>query len=174
MEEYIVSALSGDKIAFSKLYDNFSPAALRLSTVITRNPDLAEDAVQEAFIRVYKKGYQCKTSEKFEPWFFRIVINESKRILRKYPGEVELELSYMVSSFTEQADLSIAVDLALRELSLEHRTVLVLKFLLDYSEKEIGKIINKPVGTVKSRIYYAKKALADKMSGKEENEYDRV
>ena len=75
MEAYIVRALSGDHGAFVQLYDNFAAPALRLSIAITRRTDLAEDAVQEAFIRVFNKGYQCNKNGHFEPWFFLIVIN---------------------------------------------------------------------------------------------------
>lgn len=168
MDEYIFCALSGDHSAFEQLYNNFAPAALRLGVAITRNPALAEDAVQEAFVRVFKKGYQCKKERKFEPWFFRIVINESKRVLKKNPGEQELDTERFGSSFTDQTDLSLAITAALDKLSSEHRTILVLMYLMGYGEKDISEILKKPVGTVKSRIHYAKKALAKEIEIKGE------
>ena len=67
METYISKALAGDHEAFARLYDAYAPEALRLSTAVTGRADLAADAVQEAFLRVYRKGYQCRGE--FKPWF---------------------------------------------------------------------------------------------------------
>lgn len=171
MEDAIARALHGDHSAFTALYDRFAPAALRLAAGITRSPDLAQDAVQEAFLRVFQKGWQCR--ERFEPWFFRIVINESRRALRRRPRSEPLDPALALPSFTEGSDLSLTLKAALDRLSPEHRAVLVLKFLLDYSEQEIGEILRIPVGTVKSRVHYAKKALARELEEKEEPQYDR-
>ncbi|QNL44012.1 RNA polymerase sigma factor [Oscillibacter hominis] len=171
MEDYISDALKGDHRAFSYLYDQFAPAALRLSAAITRRQDLAEDAVQEAFLRAYRKGHQCTDPDRFRPWFFRIVINESRRILRKNLGVTALDADFPTPSFAEGSDRSLAIAEALDRLSPEHRSVLVLRFLLDLSEREISEILKKPVGTVKSRIHYAKEALAQQL--KEEERHDR-
>ncbi|MBU5625616.1 RNA polymerase sigma factor [Oscillibacter sp. MSJ-2] len=171
MEDYISDALRGDHQAFSHLYDQFAPAALRLSAAITRSRDLAEDAVQEAFLRAYRKGYQCTDPSRFRPWFFRIVINESRRVLRKNPGEAALAADLPAPSFAEKSDRALAVAEALDHLSAEHRSVLVLRFLLELSEREISEVLKKPVGTVKSRLHYAKEALARQME--EEEHHDR-
>lgn len=167
MEDYIKKALNGDHQAFAQLYDNFAADALRLAAAVTHSPDLAADAVQEAFIRVYKKGYQCKSPDKFKPWFFRIVINESKRIAKKYSIETELDPDCPAAA-ADNYDLPLAISHALGKLTWEHRSVLVLKFVMGYTENEISVILKKPLGTVKSRIHYAKKALAQKFDGKEE------
>lgn len=170
MDEEIVRALHGDREAFDRLYDRFAAPALRLAVAVTRCPDLAQDAVQEAFLRVFRKGHQCR--ERFEPWFFRIVINESRRALRRQPQTVALDEETRAGWEAETSDLSAAVTAALDRLSVEHRTVLVLKFLLGYSEEEVGMILRVPVGTVKSRIHYAKKTLARLLEEKEEPQYD--
>lgn len=168
MQDYIMQALQGDHEAFSKVYDHYADAALRLSVSITRSSALAEDAVQEAFLRIFKKGYQYRHSEKFEPWFFRIIINESKRAVKRYPNEMKLDESQSIPSFTNQSDLSATIASLMDKLSEEHRLILSLRFLLDYSERSISEIIQKPLGTVKSRIHYAKKALREIMKGEEE------
>lgn len=170
METEITRALNGDREAFSSLYDRFAPSALRVAAAITRSADLAQDAVQEAFLRVFRKGRQCR--ERFEPWFYRIVINESKRALRRQPDTRPLDTEMGGASFSDRSDLSLTVEAALDRLSPEHRAVLVLKFLLEYSEEEIGEILHIPLGTVKSRVHYAKKALARELGEKEELQYD--
>lgn len=167
MEEMIARALRGDRKAFDQLYDRFAPMALRLAGAVTGSPDLAADAVQEAFLRVYKKGGQCRSAAQFQPWFCRIVINESRRLLEKRPEVAEWESVGGTASFAEQSDLSLTVNDALNRLSPEHRTVLTLKFLLEYNDREIGEILAVPTGTVKSRVHYAKQALARELGGKE-------
>ena len=69
METYISKALAGDHEAFARLYDAYAPEALRLSTAVTGRADLAADAVQEAFLRVYRKGYQCGIQQARQPCY---------------------------------------------------------------------------------------------------------
>ncbi|MCL1853022.1 MAG: sigma-70 family RNA polymerase sigma factor [Peptococcaceae bacterium] len=168
MHDYIIQALHGDHNAFGRVYDTYAASALRLSMSITRDSALAQDAVQEAFLRVYRKGRQFRQNEAFEPWFYRIVINESKRVLKQRPHEPALNDFMSVSSFTDQGDSLVNITAAMATLSEEHRTVLTLKFVLDHSEAAIAGIIKKPLGTVKSRIHYAKKSLALQLGRVEE------
>ncbi len=166
MDTYIICALHGDQEAFMQLYDEYGEKALRLSMGITRQRQLAEDAVQEAFLRAYRKGHQFKKNENFGPWFYRIVINESKRALSRHPLTVELNEDVAnKASFTEQVHLNMLVEQCLLMLSEEHRIVLSLKFLMGYSEAEIAQVLKKPVGTIKSRLYYAKQAMSQIVSG---------
>lgn len=168
MEKYILDALGGDHDAFMRLYEQFGERALRLSMSITKNRQLAEDAVQDAFLRVYRKGHQFKATEVFEPWFFRIVINESKRIIKKNPQESELLADFgTVSSFTGEINLKAMVSQLMSCLSEDQRTILTLKFVFEYTEREIAEVLQVPQGTVKSRLYYAKKEMAKMLKGGE-------
>lgn len=168
MEKIIARALDGDREAFARVYDAYAPAALRIGKAVTGDGELAEDAVQEAFLKVYKKGRQCRDPKRFRAWFFRIVINESRRVLRAGRREVPGEVREESATFAEQSDLSVTVQAALDRLSPEHRTVLTLKFLLDYTEAEISAVLQVPLGTVKSRVHYAKRALERELGGKED------
>lgn len=168
MESYILKALEGDQEAFSRLYDTYAPSALRLAAAATGRADLAADAVQEAFVRVWRKGRQCRREESFAPWFYRIVLHESRRAARRnpFPGEPK-EASD--GSFTEESHLGMTVERAMERLSPEHRTVLALRFLLGYTEQETAAILGLPVGTVKSRIHYARHALEQALKREEES-----
>lgn len=171
VEKYILNALQGDNEAFMELYNQFGERALRLSMSITRDRQLAEDAVQVAFLRVYRKGHQFKTTEKFEPWFFRIVINESKRLIKKKPQEMELPIDFgSATSFTGEINLREMVSQVMSSLSEEQRTILSLKFVSEYTEKEIAQILRIPLGTVKSRLHYAKKSMANILKEGEGND----
>ena len=157
MEAYIEKALRGDHEAFERLYDAYAPSALRLAASVTLRADLAADAVQEAFLRVYRKGGGFRSGADFEPWFYRIVLNESRRAARCNPFPAE---EGERAAFAEDTHLSMAVEEAFSRISPQHRAVLTLKFLLGYTEAETAKILRVPEGTVKSRIHYAKKELA--------------
>lgn len=161
MKDYIASALQGDRDAFSLLYISYAQSALRVSMAITKNPSLAADAVQEAFIRAYRKGHQRLDDKDFEPWFYRIVINESKRILKKRYDYAELTHEIPVPDKTRDSDLSISIAAAIDKLPVKFREVLSLKYLLDYTDTDIAKTLKKPVATIRSRIYYGKKALKE-------------
>lgn len=165
MEPYIFRTLHGDHEAFAQLYDEYAPAALRFSAAITGRADLAADAVQEAFLRAYRKGHQCHGD--FKAWFFRIVLNESRRIAGQNPYPAETPKTAGSAGFSDQSDLSMTVSAALDRLSPDHRAVLVLKFLLGYTENDIAKILGIPPGTVKSRVHYAKQLLAQELKEKE-------
>lgn len=112
MEQIIARALAGDREAFAQVYDAYAPAALRIGKAVTGDGELAADAVQEAFLRVYKKGWQCRDPKQFRAWFFRIVINESRRVLRAGRREVQGEVWEESATFAEQSDLSVTVQAA--------------------------------------------------------------
>lgn len=166
MEAYIQKALAGDWDAFSRLYDEYAPSALRLAAAATGRTDLAADAVQEAFLRVWRKGRQLR-GEAFGPWFYRIVLHESRRAARRNPLPVEVRET-AGGSFTEGSDLGFAVERAMACLSPEHRTVLAVRFLLGHTEQETASILGLPLGTVKSRIHSARGALERALQREEE------
>lgn len=169
MQAYIQKALHGDPDAFLQLYDQYAAQALRLATSITNHPADAADAVQEAFIRVFKKGRQCKGA--FEPWFFRIVIHESRRILKKsgrvLPYGADLPPGRH-ADLAAQQDTAIQIAAAMEQLKEEQRLLLTLRYYMDYSEKDIAAIVNIPQGTVKSRLFYAKQALRQLLETQQE------
>lgn len=152
--------LDGSKECMEKIYARYSKKALRLAMSIIYHEDLALDAVQEAFIRVYKYGKKFDYKREFEPWFMKIVSNESKRVLKKNKKYVELDESYMVLE-TDVSEDNIKLQKALQMLKSEDKEILSYKYLLGYTEKEIANIMKKPLGTVKSKLFYARKKLAN-------------
>ena len=73
-KEIIQNIIQGNEESFKKLYDMHIHKALRTATAITKNKELAKDATQEAFIRVYLNISSFDTEKPFEPWFYRILI----------------------------------------------------------------------------------------------------
>ena len=164
MEARLVKEIkSGNQTAFKELYEYYVDYALRVATAITFNQTNAADAVQETFIRVYKSIHDFDETKPFKPWFYKILVNECNRYLKKHgktiPFDIneELELSYDddISTFTEYEDLYDAIQM----LDDIHKVPLVLKYLKDFTEQDIAKILGLNINTLKSRLFKGKRKL---------------
>ena len=145
------------------------------------NHDEAEDILQEAFIKIWKNlhGYDPRLT--LESWIFRIVHNETISFWRKktsYSKDkvVSIDDDRIMNSLSAENinhddvdSVSRLVEDILPLLKLEHREVLVLKFLEDKSYEEISDILKIPEGTVATRINRAKKSFRELASGKFDN-----
>lgn len=165
MDELLLQRVKkGDNNAFAILYDQYSEYALRVAAAVTKSDAFAADAVQETFIRIYNNADMFDTSKPFKPWFYRILINECNRIMKKKNGTIyisdyienEKELSGEdVHRFEEYEELYSAIG------SLEdiNRVPLILKYLNGFQEKEIADVLGLNVNTVKSRLFKAREKL---------------
>jgi len=138
---------------------------------ITRNHDLAEDAVQDALLNAWNKRHQFDRSARLDTWIHRIAINAALQLLRKNrPGVFEpLETDVEEPSPTPEhvrADEELGRDLAgaMRNLSEIERVCFVLKHLEQWRLKEIAEEIGSNVGTVKQAIFRAVKKLRVRMA----------
>jgi len=138
---------------------------------ITRNRDLAEDAVQDALLSAWNKRHQYDRSARLDTWIHRIAINAALQLLRKSkPGvfsalEVEVEDSEPTPEHV-RADEELGRDLAaaMQNLSEIERVCFVLKHLEQWRLKEIAEEIDSNVGTVKQAIFRAVKKLRVRMA----------
>jgi len=163
--------IKGDSDAFRQLYEQISGFAIRTAIAITRNPEMAKDAVQETFIRVYRNIGQYDPSKPFEPWFYRILTNECNRLLKKESksplrNDVEWKVHHTISA--QNVSSSSDVYDAIQSLKDLYRIPIILKYLKDFTEKEIAEILDLNVNTVKTRLLKARKLLQQKLNGKEE------
>ena len=123
---------SGDKDAFRHFYDAYADYAIRTASAITRNREMAKDAVQETFIRVYRQIESYNPDLPFDPWFYRILTNECMRLLKKdapyskfeHP-DLENEPSLAEESFDSLSDLYDVI----QSLDDAHRIPLILKYV---------------------------------------------
>lgn len=159
----ILKIKEGDKQSFRELYDEYYALAMRTAYSMTRNQNDADDAVQETFIRIYKNIQSFDTEKPFKPWFYRILINEVRRILAKRKNNIDIDevIHENLRVESEEADIDEKqlVHTALSEMNGNHREVLVLKYLNDFSEKEISNQLNITISAVKSRLFQARKSL---------------
>ncbi len=173
--EAILRCQQGDREAFRRVLDFHGDHLYRTALLITRDAGRAEEAVQETLIRAWKKIRTFKVGRPLRPWLNRMLINcISNLSSRKQLSRVSEEMAFGVSDpgvGPEQSALnsetSIMLQVALRTLSVEHRTVLVLRFFNDLSVPEIAKSTGWREGTVKSRLHRATAALRDAVAASE-------
>jgi len=161
---------NGNQKAFRQLYNQYSGYALRTAYAITKSNNDAADIVQETFIKVYRNINQFDQSKPFKPWFYRILLNESRRYMKKQNKQgtvVESEqlMDYLHAEASRENEQNSDVLSILDLVSDRHRAVLVLKYLHDFTEKEIATILELNINTVKSRLYKARQRLRSILGG---------
>ncbi len=167
--EAILSCQQGDKEAFRRVLDFHGDHLYRTALLITRDASRAEEAVQETLIRAWKKIKTFKAGTNLRAWLNRLLINcISNLTSRKQLRQVSEDKAFGLSDTgvgPEQSALdsetAAMLQSALRTLSVEHRTVLVLRFFNDLSLPEIAESTGLREGTVKSRLHRATAALRD-------------
>jgi RNA polymerase sigma-70 factor, ECF subfamily len=156
---WIRGAQSGSASALEALFREHWPRAHRAAFLVVQDGAAAEDIAQEAFLAAVRSLDRFDRRRPFAPWLHRIVVNRAidwarARALRR---ETSRPLYGEWDDDTEESVLAgnpIPDDIAggLRSLSPEHRAVIVLRYLLDYTPGEIADLLELPRGTVNSRL----------------------
>lgn len=153
--ELVASAKSGDRFAFDQLVGPLIDQAFRLAFGMLHDREAAEDAVQEAAMRAWRKLTNLRPDTPMRPWFLAIVGNQCRTTLRgRWWSVLRLEgtLGSTSAPFEDSLVRGHAVRAALRKLPVDQREVLVLHYYLDLPLHEVAAIAGIPVGTVKSRM----------------------
>ncbi len=173
--EAVLRCQQGDQEAFRRVLDFHGDHLYRTAVLITRDADRAEVAVQETLLVAWKKIRSFKAGTNLRAWLNRLLINCISRLNRK----MQLETAPEEKAFTvadsgigpEQsvlnAETAAMLQLALRTLSVEHRTVLVLKYFHDMTVPQISDSTGWKRGTVMSRLHRATAALRDAVAASE-------
>lgn len=148
-----------DRTEFCELVKKYEKQLYAIAFTILKNEADTEDAVCNAIQKGYEKLYQLKSPYKFKSWITTITRNEALQIKRKrvdLPGNEKLE-AMLEATFDHHSELWDIV----QELPEEFRIVIVLYYYNELSIREISKILEIPVGTVKSRMNRGRKILKD-------------
>ena len=135
----------------------------RLAGYLLGDADEAQDAVQEALIKAWRNWSSLRDPERFGAWFDRILVNVCRDRMRRHRTLRMVDLD--VADEVESADpfrrmlLEDEVAAAVARLNPEHRIVIVLRFWQDLALEGVADRLDLPLGTVKSRLHYALKAL---------------
>ena len=164
---WIAGAQAGSLPDLEALFREHWPRAYRAAYLVVHDGAAAEDIAQEAMLSAIRTLDRFDGRRPFGPWLHRIVVNRAidwvrARALRAEAGEPALELA-TADRAEDGEPYPQPVLAALGELSPEHRAVIVLRHLLEYSPREIARMLDLPRGTVNSRLRRGLDDLADRL-----------
>jgi RNA polymerase sigma-70 factor, ECF subfamily len=155
--------------------------AVRTAYLITRDLNLAEDIVQDSFIRVFRSAKRFDETRSFEPWFLRSVVNASVKMMQRSARQVEVandadeslfaEFVSRVESVEEQVqsiEIQNRIWEAMEKLSPRQRAVIVQRYFLEMSEKEMAAESGAARGTIKWLLNAARERLRYLLAGRSE------
>lgn len=168
----VVRSQIGDEAAFAELLKLYGPRLLRFAQRMMQSaPEQVADVTQDIWLAIFRALPGLSDVSKFCPWAFRIardrIFREYRR--RKLPTQALEETG--LEELPNTDDGATAADVeelrhCLGAISPEHREALVLRFFEDMSYEDIARVTGASVGTVRSRIYYGKRALRAAWEGK--------
>ncbi len=162
----------GDMAAFEAIFFKYQTQIYRTALAVTRDPGSAEEVLQDCFYKTYVNINNFMGEGSLAPWLHRVAVNLSCNAIKKRRLHVEpiddVAEGYMTAdprqspeALAERSELQVRMRDAINSLPLKHRIVIVLHYLQDFSLPEIAYILDTPVGTVKSRLHHARKALRE-------------
>jgi len=178
--ELVKRVQKGDKGAFDLLVLKYEHKIVNLVMRYVRDPEIALDISQEAFIKAYRALPRFRGDSAFYTWLYRIAVNTAKNHLasqRRRPTEMELDMQdpehYGLHAKLQDTDTPEAISLskelqeilerAIHALPEDLRTAIILRELDGMSYEEIAETMDCPVGTVRSRIFRARDAIGKKI-----------
>lgn len=184
----MAQAQAGDRQAFGKVVEHYRERLYCAALGIVRNHEDARELSQEAFVRAFKNLRRFDTRRPFYPWLYRILRNLSLDHIQKYGSHRETSLDYLteekhvqfedgggfasvgggsgdedVRDKIHREQMLAHMRAAIEELKDEFREIILMKHIQEMSYKEIAEALDIPMGTVMSRLFHARKALATKL-----------
>ena len=179
--QLVARAQRGDKRAFELLVEKYQRKLARLLSRFIRDPAEVEDVTQDAFIKAYRALPAFRGDSAFYTWLYRIGINTAKNYLmamgRRAPTSTEVEADE-AEGFEEgeqlrdintpesvllSNEIAETVNSTIEKLPEELRTAIQLREIEGMSYEEIAKVMDCPIGTVRSRIFRAREAIAEQL-----------
>ncbi len=156
----------GDVAAFATLVTRYRKAFGRYASAVCGDPDLAADAMQEAFIRAYDALDSCRTPERFGAWFHRILTNQCRNHRDRRRPHAPLRDGVGDAVTTERADDRVeraamrdAITAALEELSADQREAFVLRHVEGRPYPEMAALTGEREDTLRMRVHRARETM---------------
>ena len=181
--DFLQRLCSGEEAAWGQLHRDHYAKLWSSVQRILNNPTLADDVVQEAFIKAHRDIKRFEGQSQLGTWLYRIAVNQSLDTIRKrqrterwlsflapvsddenQPVVPEGHVAPMVSAGLENAELRDTIFEAMGELSVEHRAVVQLRLIDEMSLEETAQLLRCKPGTVNSRLHYACEHLRRKLT----------
>lgn len=175
--DFVNKARQGDLLAFDDLVRRYQERIYATVFHMTSNHEDANDLTQETFIKAHQALKSFKGDSSFFTWIYRIAVNKTINLLKQRKNRIHISLNDMdinaendpelvslVSNNTPRRDMNLSelqekLNAAMLTLSEDHRLVVTLHDIQGLSHEEIGKIMDCNVGTVRSRLFYARQQL---------------
>lgn len=151
----VVAAREGDREALERILEAAWPHAYRIALGIVRDPSIAADAAQDAAASAYRTIAGIRDAGAFTGWFYRIVVRAAHAAVRRERVPFVPPLRYADASSDDRIDIARALD----HLSSSEREAVVLHFFAGLDSREIARVCNVPDGTVRYRLFSAKRKL---------------
>jgi len=162
-QDLVTRAQRGDEGAFAEIAYAISDRLFTVAHRILRDIDLAEDATQQALVAIWSKLPGLRDPARFEAWSYRVLVNACyahARLERRWSPSLHVLESDRVGG---DPQLPVAdrdeLERGFRRLPPEQRAVLVLQHYLDLTLPQIADVLGVPIGTVRSRLHYARRAM---------------
>jgi RNA polymerase sigma-70 factor, ECF subfamily len=152
-------AKKGDEDAFRRLIDKYELSLYIVARGFLKQKVDIEDALQETIIKSYKGIVNLRKNEFFKTWIIRIMINECTKILQKKKSLIYLEDAAITEDEDRNEVSQMEIMDVINSLDEDLRIVTLLFYYEDLPQKEIAQVLNIPSGTVRSRLFRAKKRL---------------
>jgi RNA polymerase sigma-70 factor (ECF subfamily) len=161
----VLRCQAGDDSAFARLFESFADRSLRYLRGLVG--DAADDLQQEVWLSVYRNIASLANPSAFRTWLFSTTRHRASDYLRRQKRERELledvagEMRESIDETGLDARIDAALDSALSQLSATHREVVLLRYRDDMGYGEIALVLGVPIGTVRTRLHYAKRRLQE-------------
>jgi RNA polymerase sigma-70 factor (ECF subfamily) len=162
-----------DLTALGVLFERYRDQIYRTAYAITHDVTAAEDIVQDALLKAYSFAHRLDDSVPLAPWLYRVVVNLSYSWITRHRQRwisLEAVVEKLVSPLrstpervAESNEIHAQLRQAIEALPFNQRVVVVLHYLNDQDVNQIADILDLPVGTVKSRLYYARESLRQQL-----------
>jgi RNA polymerase sigma-70 factor (ECF subfamily) len=172
-EGLVARMRSGDVDAFEEFFTTYERPVYTTALAITRDPFLAEEILQDCFVKAYRARHRLRTDRSPLPWLHRVTTNlcYSRIARRKVTIEpITALISNLVADLTSRPDQVVesreiidVLQRAIDALPPKQQTAVILYYLHGYSLAEAAEIADCNVGTMKSRVHYALKALRSRL-----------
>mgnify|MGYP000951935378 CR=1 FL=1 len=167
ISELINQAKNGDKEALLSLVTAQQADYYKLAYVYMKNKEDTLDALQDMIMILYENIYQLKKGDAFYSWSKTILVNTCRNKLKRNKKLISIEeiKEQSVDDIYNTPEDKIVLDKYISKLSLKHQEVIKLRYYLDLDYENIGRILNIPLGTVKSRLNVGLKKLKEALGG---------
>lgn len=168
-QQWVREVLKGNPQAFAYIIDKYKNPLYATILRMVKNPQDAQDLVQEAFLKVYRQLDKYQETGTFSSWLYRVAVNHCmdefrKKRIRTTPAEFaedqavdrnHPEIVYLKKEKQRQLERLIGT------LPEDERLIVLLRYANDCSYEEIGRMVNVPVSTVRNKLHRAKKKMRD-------------